>query len=292
MTLRVTKLAEPLGAQVDGVDLSRPLDDEAFDLIRAAWLEHLVLRFRGQSLDDPQLMAFSRRFGELDPPGPNPYGRPYLADHPEMNVISNIKVGGMPIGGLGDGEAIWHADMTYVEKPPMAAMLHALEVPAAGGDTYWANMVLAYETLPAELKSRIAGRRAVHDATYNSAGERRKGYGEVVDPRAAPGARHPLVRRHPETGRPSLFLGRRRNSSIEGLEAAESDALLDRLWAHATQPRFSFRQQWRVGDLVLWDNRCTLHRRDAFDPQARRLMHRTQIKDSAGVAGFPPPAAG
>ncbi|HYX66361.1 MAG TPA: TauD/TfdA family dioxygenase, partial [Burkholderiales bacterium] len=108
----------------------------------------------------------------------------------------------------------------------------------------------------------------------------------------APGARHPLVRRHPESGRPCLFLGRRRNSSVEGLELAESDALLDRLWAHATQPRFSFCQQWRVGDVLLWDNRCTLHRRDAFDPQARRLMHRTQIKDSAGVAGFPRPGAG
>ena len=292
MTMRVTKLAEALGAQIDGVDLAQPLSDEDYFRIRKTWLEHLVLRFRGQSLTDPQLMAFSQRFGELDPPGPNPYGKPYLADHPEMNVISNIKVGGAPIGGLGDGEAVWHADMTYVEKPPMAAMLYAIEVPAAGGDTYWANLYLAYETLPAELKARIAGLRAVHDATYNSAGERRKGYAEVVDPRQAPGARHPLVRRHPESGRPCLFLGRRRNSSIEGLELAESDALLDRLWAHATQPRFSFRQQWRVGDVLLWDNRCTLHRRDAFDPQARRLMHRTQIKDSAGVAGFPRPGAG
>jgi taurine dioxygenase len=280
MTICVTKLAEPLGAEIGGVDLAQPLSEDDFSSIRKAWLAHLVLRFRGQSLTDPQLMAFSRRFGELDPPGPNPYGKPYLADHPEMNVISNIKVGGAPIGGLGDGEAIWHADMTYVERPPKAAMLYALDVPASGGDTYWANMVLAYETLPEELKARIAGRRAVHDATYNSAGERRKGYAEVTDPRAAPGARHPLVRTHPETGRSCLFLGRRRNSYIEGFELAESEALLDRLWAHATQPRFAFRQQWRVGDLVLWDNRCTLHRRDAFDPAARRLMHRTQIKES------------
>jgi taurine dioxygenase len=187
-----------------------------------------------------------------------------------MNVISNIKVDGRPIGGLGDGEAIWHADMTYVERPPMAAILHALEIPPAGGDTYWANMYLAYETLPADMKARIAGRRAVHDATYNSAGQVRKGN--------APGARHPLVATHPETGRQCLFLGRRRNSSIEGLELAESDQLLDALWAHATQPRFTFRQQWRVGDVVIWDNRCTLHRRDAFDPAARRLLHRTQIK--------------
>jgi taurine dioxygenase len=281
--VKVTKLAEALGAEIGGVDLSQPLSTETFGEIRKAWLEHMVVRFRGQSLPDPQLLAFSRHFGELDPPGPNPLGRPFLPDHPQMNVISNIKADGVPIGGLGDGEAIWHADMTYIEKPPMAAILHALEIPPRGGDTasgdtYWANMALAYETLPADLKRRIAGREAVHDATYNSAGAMRKGYQEVSDPRAAPGARHPLVRRHPETGRECLFLGRRRNSYIVGLELAESEALLDELWRHATQPQFTFRQQWRVGDVLVWDNRCTLHRRDAFDPRARRLLHRTQIK--------------
>ena len=278
MTLRVTKLADALGAEVTGLDLSKEVGEEAFAIVHRAWLEHLVLRFRGQSLDDPRLLAFSRRFGELDPPGPNPYGRPYLPEHPEMNVISNIREDGVPIGGLGDGEAVWHADMTYVEQPPMGAMLYALEVPPSGGDTFWANLYRAYETLPGDLKAAIEGRRAVHDATYNSAGERRKGYGEVSDPRQAPGARHSLVRVHPQTGRKCLFLGRRRNSYIEGLALEESEALLDRLWAHATQERFTFRQQWRVGDLVLWDNRCTLHRRDPFDPKARRLMHRTQIK--------------
>ena len=275
--MKITRLGEALGAEIGGVDLTR-LDERDFAAIRAAWLEHLVLRFRDQSLSDPQLKAFSARFGELDPPGPNPYGKPFLPDHPEMNVISNIKVDGLPIGGLGDGEAIWHADMTYVEQPPMAAILHALQVPASGGDTYWANMYLAYETLPAEMKERIAGRRAVHDATYNSAGLLRKGYADVTDPRKAPGARHPLVRVHPETGRKALFLGRRRNSYVEGLELAGSESLLDELWAHATQPRFTFRQQWRIGDVILWDNRCTLHRRDAFDPSALRLLHRTQIK--------------
>lgn len=278
--LKIEKLAAALGAEVVGVDLSRPLPQALFAEIQQAWLEHLVLRFRGQTLTDPQLLAFSRQFGELDPPGPNPYGRPFLPDHPEMNVISNIKVDGMPIGGLGDGEAIWHADMTYVEAPPKGAVLYALEVPPEGGDTYWANMVLAYEMLSEALKRRIAGREAVHDATYNSAGTMRKGYGEVRDPREAPGARHPLVRMHPETGRSVLYLGRRRNSYVAGLDLEESERLLDALWAHATEPRFVFRQQWRPGDVLIWDNRCTLHRRDAFDPAARRLMHRTQIRDS------------
>jgi taurine dioxygenase len=290
--LKVQRLGDALGAQIAGVDLCRPLPENVLGEIRRAWLEHLVLRFRGQSLSDPQLLAFSRCFGELDPPGPNPYGRPFLADHPELNVISNIKVDGMPIGGLGDGEAIWHADMTYVETPPMGAILYALEVPPTGGDTYWANMYLACESLPAQLRQRIEGREAVHDATYNSAGMLRKGYKELSDPREAPGARHRLVRIHPETGRECLFLGRRRNAYVVGLELAESEALLDELWAHATQPHFTFRQQWRAGDVIIWDNRCTLHRRDAFDPAARRLMHRTQIKDSKSVGAAPRRAFG
>jgi taurine dioxygenase len=279
--LSVTRLAPAIGAEIGGIDLSRPIPEDTFAEIRAAWLEHLVLRFRGQRLTDPQVLAFSRHFGELDPPGPNPLGRPFLADHPEMNVISNIKEKGVPIGGLGDGEAIWHADMTYIERPPMAAILYAIEIPPAGGDTYWANMYAAYDALPAELKGKIEGRVAVHDATYNSAGTMRKGYKDVTDPREAPGARHPLVRTHPETGRKCLFLGRRRNSYIVGLGLDESEALLDELWRHATQPQFTVRQQWRVGDVMVWDNRCTLHRRDAFDPAARRLLHRTQIRASA-----------
>ncbi|HXF79488.1 MAG TPA: TauD/TfdA family dioxygenase [Usitatibacter sp.] len=255
-----------------------PLAPGALAAFRRAWHEHLVIRVRGQRLADSDLLAFSRQLGELDPPGPNAYGRPYLEGFPDINVISNVKEGGVPIGGLGDGEAAWHCDMTYVEVPPRASALYALEVPATGGDTFWSNQYLAFETLPEDLKAAIRGRSAIHDATYNSTGEMRKGMKQVSDPSAAPGARHPLVIAHPETGRPALYLGRRRNSCIVGLGLAESEALLDRLWAHATEARFTFRQQWKPGDLVLWDNRCTLHRRDAFDPASRRVMHRTQIK--------------
>ena len=274
----IKRIGEALGAEVSGVDASKPVSADTFAAIRKAWLDNLVIRFRGQKLTDPQMLEFSRLFGELDPPGPNPYGKAFLPRHPEMNVISNVKEDGVPIGGLGDGEAIWHSDMTYVDTPPSAALLYALELPAEGGDTYWANMYLAYEALPADMKKRIEGLKAIHDATYNSAGIKRKGYDDVTDPRRAPGAHHGLVRRHPETARKCLFLGRRRNSYIVGLPLEESEALLDALWAHATQPRFAFCQQWQVGDLMIWDNRCTLHRRDPFDPNARRVMHRTQIK--------------
>ena len=283
-TITVTPLASALGAEIGNVDLLRPIPADTLAQIKDAWSRHLVLRFRGQELSDPQLLELSRLFGELDPPGPNPYGKPFLEDFPEINVISNVKVGGTPVGNLGDGEAVWHCDMTYVEKPPRAAFLHALEIPESGGDTFWSNMYMAYDTLSPDMKARILNRRAVHDATYNSAGIMRKGMKEVTDPREAPGAHQPLVIRHPDSGRPALFLGRRRNSAIIGMDLAESEELLDALWAHATQPQFTFRQVWRLHDLILWDNRCTLHRRDAFDPDARRIMHRTQIKGATVTA--------
>jgi taurine dioxygenase len=282
--LTITPLSPALGAEVSGITLNESIDAETLAEFKAAWAEHLVLRVRGQRMSDPQLLAFTRQLGPLDPPGPNPYGKPFLEDFPEINVISNVKVGGAPIGNLGDGEATWHCDMTYVDTPPRAAMLHALEVPPSGGDTFWANMYLAYETLPEPVRQRIATLRAVHDSTYNSAGVMRKGMKEVTDPREAPGARHPLVILHPDTGRPALFLGRRRNAYVVGLSLEESDALLDELWAHATREDFTFKQVWRQDDLVLWDNRCTLHRRDSFDPDTRRVMHRTQIKGPAIVA--------
>jgi taurine dioxygenase len=278
--LKIQKLADALGAEVSGVDVSKPISKDDLAQILAAWKEHLVLRFRGQELTDPQLLEISRNFGVIDPPGPNSYGKPFLEDFPDINVISNIKVGEQALGGLGDGEAVWHADMTYIDTPPKASFLHALEIPATGGNTEWCNMYIAYEALPTHLKQEIKGLKAIHDATYNSAGMIRKGMKDVTDPREAPGAHHPLVSRHPESGLPCLFLGRRRNSYILGLDLDASNQLLDTLWAHIDNPEFTFTQVWQLYDLILWDNRCTLHRRDSFDPQARRLMHRTQIKGS------------
>jgi len=192
---------------------------------------------------------------------------------------------GRPIGSLGDGEAVWHADMTYVEVPPKAAVLHALEVPPpqAGGNTYFANMFAAYEAMPVELEQAAAGKTAVHDASRNSAGELRKGYQPVTDVRETVGAHHPLIRTEPKSGRKALFLGRRPNAYVLGLELAESEALLDALWRHATQPRFAMCHRWRLGDVLMWNNLAVLHRRDPFDPTTRRVMHRSQIRGNERV---------
>jgi taurine dioxygenase len=284
MAISIRNLDASLGAEVRGLDRAKPLARNDLDAIEEAWRTRLVVVAHGQSLSDPQLLAFSKYFGELDPPGPNPYGEPFNKEFPEINVISNVVENGKPIGNLGDGEAVWHADMTYIDVPPKAAILHSLEVPPGGGNTYFADMFTAYETLPPDMKRTAEGKIAVHDASRNSAGFLRKGYKEVTDVRETVGARHPLVRSDPATGRKALFLGRRPNAYIVGLEVADSEALLDALWAHATQRRFAMCHEWRVGDLLMWNNLSVLHRRDPFDPNSRRIMHRTQIKGHERIA--------
>ena len=274
--VRVRPSGAALAADIEGVDLAGDLAPDRLDAIKTAWGEHLVLRFREQRLADDDLMRFSRQFGELDwapiaAAGDAPEGRQYVM------VVSNVIEDGKPIGQLGAYEAIWHTDMSYVEKPPSASALYALEVPPSGGDTGFCNMYLACETLPAELRRSVENRRCRHDASRNSAGELRRGFADAPDATQTVGAEHPIVRTHPVTGRKALFLGRRRNAYVVGLALADSEALLDALWAHCAKPEFAWYQQWRAGDLILWDNRCVMHRRDAFDPAARRVMHRTQI---------------
>jgi taurine dioxygenase len=284
LAIAIRKL-ETLGAEIEGVDLSKPLSPEDGKTLSEALELELVLVAHGQKLSDPDLIAFSRAFGDLDPPGPNPYGVPFNKEFPDINVISNVIENGRPIGGLGSGEAVWHCDMTYIDIPPRAAVLHAHEIPAnGGGNTYFADQYAAYAALPEDMKKQIEGKRAVHDASRNSAGQLRKGYEEVTDPRQTKGAIHPLVRTDARTGRKALFLGRRKDSFILGLDLAESEALLDTLWAHATQDRFAMCHVWRAGDVLVWNNLAVLHRRDSFDENARRIMHRTQIKGVETIA--------
>jgi taurine dioxygenase len=281
--LNIVPTSAVLGAEVLGIDL-KSLDEAQFAAFKRAWHQHEVLLVRGQTLSDQDLVTFSRRFGDLDWAPVQETGRRFVEGIPEIYIVSNVKVNDEPIGSLGSGEAVWHTDMSYLDVPPMASMLYALEIPPVGGNTSFCSMYAVYDALPAQLKQRIATLKIKHDGTYNSGGYLRQGVTPTDDPRTSPGAVHPLVCTHPDTGRQMLYLGRRRNAYLLGLELAESEALLNELWQYAEQPEFSWEHVWQVGDLVMWDNRCTMHRRDPFDDSARRIMHRTQIKGSARPA--------
>ena len=277
--MKLINSVKSLGGKIVDLDISNKLTQDQINFINQSWDERLVLVFKKQNLDDYKLINFSKYFGELDPPGPNPYGITFLPEFPEINVISNVKnEQGTPIGNLGDGEAVWHADMTYLQLPPKAGILYALEVPKNQGNTHFANMELAYSELPSRLKDKIDGKILIHDSAHNSAGMLRKGYSEVDDPSDTPGARHPMVITDINTNKKLLFLGRRPHAYIIGLELEESENLLNEIWEHATQDKFTWTQQWEKGDLLMWKNLNVLHKRDAFDPNTRRVMHRTQIK--------------
>ena len=271
-------LSDAIGAEIICGDI-RDLSERASKQVYEAYLDRLVLLFRGQSLNDHELMDAGRRFGKLALPISTAYQaegvRNWDQDLRHVSVISNVVENGVAIGMLGDGEATWHTDFSFQEVPYSATLLYALEVPPRGGNTGFLNMYLELETLPADLRRDIAGRTIKHDASHNSAGQLRRGFAPVTDVSVSPGPSHPIVARHPETGRDALYLGRRPYAYVSGLPVADSEALLDALWAHATQPRFGWHHEWRVGDLLVWDNRCTMHHRDPFDPASRRVMHKT-----------------
>ena len=270
-----------LGAEVKGIDMRAPLKADEVAAIKQGWNDHLVLVLRGQfDVTLEHHLAFSRHFGELalSPPSPETGKRgEYKNVPPEVAVVSNIEKEGKPIGALGNADVKWHTDSSFFDIPPAGGLLRAIEVPEDGsGATSFLNLYSAYESLADELKAKIEGCLCNHSANYDSSG-RPYPYAETGDPTKSPGARHPLVRTHPETGWKCLFLGRRLDAWIVGLPIDESEELLDAIWAHATADCFKWTHEWRNGDMVMWDNRCVMHRRDAFDPSLRRHMQRTQI---------------
>jgi len=267
-----------VGAELRGVDLAAVAEAQV-DAIKKAWYRHDVLIFRNQEMTDDDLLSFSRYFGTLDPPPNQGAGRKSPPGYPDVYVVSNVlDEGGEPIGALGDGEAAWHTDMSYAPKPPDASMLYSLEIPAKGGDTWFCSMKAAFAKMPRRLVDRIKNLDIKHDGTYDSGGYLRKGLTASQDPRTSVGTPHPIIIQHPVSGEKALYLGRRRNAYIVGLELAESEQLLDEIWSYVDAA--VYKHKWALRDVVLWDNRTTMHRRDAFDPRARRVMHRTQIKGS------------
>ena len=270
--MEIRRVAASIGAEISDVAIC---DTGSLDLaaLRQAWLDHGVLLFRGQYMTPTALAHFSACFGELEPPPASEAGtREELGGQPVW-YISNVVENGKQIGSLGAGEAEWHTDMSYIAEPPTASVLFAQEVPPSGGNTSFSDMEAALDRLDDDLRAQIEGRSVHHDSSTTSVGDTRRGYDGVQDVRTAPGISHPAVRTHPETGRRSLYLGRRRNTYIEGLDLAESEALLDRLWDHCRNPDFAWTHVWQAGDVVMWDNRRMIQRRPPQLEQTGLIFH-------------------
>jgi len=272
MPIRIRPLSDAIGAEIEGIDLEEDVSDEVFDWLIDTWRTHQVLLFRNQHVGDTRLLSFANRFGALDP-------APYIdakvthpPEFPEISVVSNVLVNGEPIGSLSNHELAWHSDMTFQEVPPVGCILHAWEAPSDEGATWFTSLRAALATLSPDLRGKIRSLKAFHDKTTTSAGTQRHG----TQGRA--GTFHPLLIRHPTWGEEILLLGRRKNSFIEALDDQQSQELLDQIWDHATKPEFSIHHYWKPGDVVIWDNLLTMHRRDAFSPEVRRILHRAQIR--------------
>ena len=277
--MTVTPLSQVAGAEITGVDLSAPVADALHQQILAAFAAHHLLVFRGQALTPAQQAAFSERFGPLEdhvirlPDGSQP---------PRVHVVSNLDVNGNPTERPhSHGNYFWHTDKSYHAVPSLLTILHAIELPpGGGGDTQFANMLLAHDALPQAMQHRIAGLRAVHswEASRRNTNNRPASEEEKRD---RPPVTHPLVRTHPDSGRRSLYIGIH-TSHVVGMPEEEGAALLGELLQHATQPRFVHTHQWRAGDVVMWDNRCLLHRALANYPMGsqRRVLHRTVVRGS------------
>ncbi len=273
--LDVVPLSQHIGAEIRGLDLRDTLDPGVVDAIHRAWLDHCVLVFRGQSFSQEDLIRVTAYFGEIGPLArpQNLYPKGYARLLPNIMMISNIRENGETIGALPDGEMHFHHDQIHAEIPHNGTLLFSLEVPDRGGDTLFASGYAAYDTLDPALKAALDGRRAFHH--YNYGTTTRGGSNGVV---AFAESRHPVFRTHEETGRKAIYVNRLMTIRIEGLAAQESDAALAALFDHSERPEFVYRHKWRVGDLIVWDNRCSTHARDDFPSDQRRLMLRTTVK--------------
>ncbi|MGQ0664232.1 MAG: TauD/TfdA dioxygenase family protein [Pseudomonadota bacterium] len=269
-------LSPAIGAEILGVDLGARLDAERFEAIRQAWHRSSVLLFRHQELSEADQLRFAERFGELARLVTKTEG---MTGHPAVLLVSNVRKDGKLIGALPDGEMLFHSDQCYVERPCMATLLYAIEIPSVGGNTLFANMYQAYETLPEAIKRRLAGLKAmnVYDYAANPTARTRASAPD------APAYAHPIVRTHPATGRKALYVNRLMSESIVGLKRAESDRLLGFLFDHQERREFVYEHAWTPGDLVLWDNRSTLHARTDFSAAERRLLRRVAIKGEKPV---------
>ncbi len=268
--IQTRPLAPRIGAEILGLDLRDDLSAQVVEAIRDTWHRNGVILIRGQSLDEAAQVKFAQCLGDLGKVLHAHEGRSSL---PGVMYISNVRENGKLIGALPDGEMYFHSDQCYIENPSVGTMLYAMEIPSKGGDTIFANMFAAYDELPDDLKRRIEGRKALNVYDYQNAATVRGS--EVKD--GVPSFAHSMVKAHSATGRKALYVNRLMSDHIVGMDRAESDALLERLFDHQEQERFLYRHVWKPGDLLLWDNRSTLHARSDFDASERRKMRRTVV---------------
>jgi len=282
MSLTITPTTAALGAEVGGIDLGRPLDDETVAALYAAWLEHIVLIFRGQRLGEPEQRRFAACFGRVGerarPAERRPEGQDYDG---AFMLVGNIRdENGEYAGSLPDGELWFHHDMSYVAEPHKATILYAIDIPSIGGNTRYGNMYRAYDNVPDDLKRRLAGRKALQVYDYATVGR-------VDIDKGIDGIKHqwqPIFVRHPETGRNALYVSRLMTAQIEGLERDESDAILQQLFDISEDPSIVYEHVWTPGDLLMWDNRCSIHARTDFPASERRLLRRCTVEGSATIA--------
>ncbi|MGA3681783.1 TauD/TfdA dioxygenase family protein [Pseudomonas graminis] len=277
----VRPFAEKVGAEIVGLDLSRPLNDADFARVHQAHLDYHVVVFRDQHITPQQQIDFSRRFGVLQIHVLKQF---LLANHPEILIVSNIVENGQPVG-LGDAGKYWHSDLSYKELPSLGSMLYAQELPSEGGDTLFADMHLAWNTLPEHLRKAVEGRNAVHSYTsryshgHNADNWRPTLSAEQLAQVAV--VSHPIVRTHPENGRKALFVSEGFTTHIVGLPEDESQAILAELYAHSVRPEGVYRHKWQENDMVFWDNRSLIHLAGGTPDHLRRRLHRTTIQGDA-----------
>ncbi|MEC8531188.1 MAG: TauD/TfdA family dioxygenase [Pseudomonadota bacterium] len=268
--IEVVPLSNACGAEIRGVDLTKPLDEEAFKKIEAAWFDHLLIVFRGQNISNDDQVRFCRYFGDLEEVRTGKFANEEMR---HTMMITNVTDTGFQTA-LEDGEMWFHSDQCYYEIPCRASTLYAMELPSVGGNTLFANCYAAWEALPGELRKKLAGLKArnIYDYAGNPVTR-----GDNIDPNA-PQYFHPVARTHPATGRKALYVNRLMTDMIEGLPEDESEETLKQLFEHSEKPEFVYEHVWKIGDLVMWDNRCSMHARTHFDPTERRMMRRITVK--------------
>jgi taurine dioxygenase len=266
------KLTATFGAEISGVRIAADCPATTIEQVRALWAEHKLLLFRHQSVEEEGLVDFSAQFGPLEIHVRKEFLSP---ENPEVLYISNIKRGDRSIGILADTEVGWHIDQIYLPRPAVGSLLCAVTLPAHGGNTHFADMAAAYEALPDQVKQRLHGRKAIQ--SYEAFNREYSVPTNEEQKKKSPDIAQPIVRTHPVTGRPALYLCPGMTTEIVGLEPAESRELLDFLFAWTVRPEFVYEHVWQPGDCLLWDNACTMHRRDPFDHDQTRLMKRTTI---------------